>query len=376
MKIERIEIIPFELPYTEGDDVTTSLGRHTSMRNVLFAIYSDEGCSGWGETAPLPAYSGETQESIVAVLERYIGPRLLNQDPTQINSLVQEMDRMLWGQSFAKCAADFALHDLLANYLEVPLYQILGGKCRSRYPLAWTIGWKSVDETVNQAVEAVKKGFKALKLKIGNADWKMDVERVRRVREAVPEDFPVRVDANQGYTVREAIRVIHLMESFNLQMVEQPVARWDLNGMSHVRRSIPFPVLADESASSPEDVIKLATSQAADIVNIKPQKFGGLFKSRQAASVAAAANIEIFASSRICSSIGVAAATHLYASLQKPGFEGEFADGILVGQDDLAIDPVRVEDGFVYVPDNIGIGVKIDPKKLQRYALTNIVLKP
>ena len=127
-----------------------------------------------------------------------------------------------------------------------------------------------MDETVNQAVEAVEKGFKALKLKIGNADWQMDVERVRRVREAVPEDFPVRVDANQGYTVREAIRVIHLMKSFNLQMVEQPVARWDLNGMSHVRRSIPFPVLADESASSPEDVIKLATSQAADIINIKP----------------------------------------------------------------------------------------------------------
>jgi L-alanine-DL-glutamate epimerase-like enolase superfamily enzyme len=374
MKIERIEIIPFVMPYKDVG-VTTSLGSHTSMRNVLLAIHSDEGVTGWGETAPLPAYSGETQESIIGTLEKYICPMLLNKDPRQINLLLQEMDRILWGQHFAKCAVDFALHDLLAKYLKIPLYQLLGGKCRSDFPLAWTLGWKSVKDTVDQALEAVEKGFKAIKVKVGNPDWKMDVERVRQVRKTLGEDIPIRVDANQGYTVSEAIRVIRLMESCNLQLVEQPVARWDLNGMRHVRDSIPFPVLADESAASPEDVIKIAEYQAADIVNIKPQKLGGLCKSRQVASIASAANIQVFASARICSSIGVAAATHFYVAIPNAGFEGEFADGLFMAEEDFAVDPIQVINGFVQVPEANGIGVKVNQNVLKRYTLNIIVLK-
>lgn len=374
MKIQKIEILPFSIPYRRGG-VTTSLGSDAAMKNVLLAVYSDEGIVGWGETAPLPTFAGESQESVVEVLKTYLAPYLINRDPRRINACIQEMDRLISGQSFAKSAVDFALHDLLAQYLEVPLYQLFGGKCRDSYPLAWTLGWKSIDETVNEAKKAVENGYKALKLKIGNPDWKLDVERVRCVREAVGNGYPIRVDANQGYSIREAIRVIRLMEPFDLQLVEQPIAGWDLTGMNYVRRLIPFPVLADESACSPHDIVQIIRHQAADIVNIKPQKIGGFIKTKQFASTATAANLELFSSSRMCSSIGVAAMSHFYAALPDAGFEGEFVDGILMAEDDLVVDPVHVSNGFVTIPDTVGGGVEISEKKLKRYVQDIITIQ-
>ncbi|TSA51211.1 hypothetical protein D4R47_00925 [archaeon] len=374
MKIQKIEIMPFNIPYKRGG-VTTSLGSDAAMKNVLLALYSDDSLVGWGETAPLPTYAGESQESVVEVLKNYLAPYLINRDPRRINACIQEMDRLISGQSFAKSAVDFALHDLLARYLEVPLYQLFGGKCRESYPLAWTLGWKSIDETVNEAGKAVENGYKALKIKIGNPDWQSDVKRVRCVREAVGDGYPIRVDANQGYSIREAIRVIRLMEPFDLQLVEQPIVGWDLTGMNYVRRRIPFPVMADESACSPHDIVQIIRHEAADIVNIKPQKIGGFVKTKQFASTATAANLELFSSSRMCSSIGVAAMSHFYAALANAGFEGEFVDGILFAEDDLVVDPVHVSNGFVSIPDTVGGGVEISEKKLKRYVQDVITIQ-
>ena len=374
MKIERIEIIPFEVPYRRGE-VVTSLGRHGALRNVLLGLYADTGDVGWGEAAPLPTHSGETQESIVALLEHSFGPLLLGQDPREISLRLKDMDRLLWGQTFSKCAVDFALHDLVARHLGVPLYQLLGGKCRETYPLGWTIGWKSVEATVEEAVEAVQReGFKAVKLKIGNPDWRPDLERVRAVRKALGDDVPIRVDANQGYAPHAAVQVIRRMEDCALQLVEQPVPRWDVEGLATVRRRIPFPVMADEAAFTVHDVLRLARECAADIINIKPQKFGGLARSREVAALASAADIGVFASARMCSGVGVAAATHFYASLSAAGFEGEFVDGILMGEDDLLVEPIEVRDGFVRVPGGPGLGVSLHRGKLEGYASRPIVL--
>lgn len=373
MKIARLEIIPFEIPYTRGD-ITTSLGRHDAMRNVLVGIHTDTGEVGWGEAAPLPTHSGETQESMIALLQHALGPVLLGRDPCEISLRLQELNRLLWGQSFTKAAIDYALHDLVARHLGVPLYQLLGGRCRDRFPLGWTIGWKSVAATADEALQAAREGFKAVKLKVGNPDWRPDVQRVEAVRNALGEGFPIRVDANQGYTPHRAIEVVRRLEGLDLQLVEQPVPRWDVEGLAHVRRSIPFPVMADEAAFSLPDVLRIAQAGAADIINIKPQKFGGLAASREVAALAAAAGLAIFASGRMCSGIGVAAAVHLYASLPAAGFEGEFVDGVLMGEDDLLVEPLVVADGSVHVPTGSGIGVSLDRGKLERYASRPIVL--
>lgn len=373
MKIERVAIIPFEIPYRRGD-VTTSLGRHDSMRNVLLGLYADTGEVGWGEGAPLPTHSGETQEAMIALLEHSFSPLLLGRDPREIALRLADLDRLLWGQPFTKAAVDYALHDLVAQHIGVPLYQLLGGRCRDRYPLGWTIGWKSLAATAEEAVRAAREGYKAVKLKVGNPDWRADLERVEAARTALGPAFPIRIDANQGYTPHRAIELVRRMAALDLQLVEQPVPRWDVEGLAHVRRAIPFPVMADEAAFSVSDVLRIARAGAADIINIKPQKFGGLARSRELAAVAAAADLEIFASGRMCSGIGVAAALHLYAALPATGFEGEFVDGILMAEEDLLAEPLPVAHGWIGLPEGPGLGVTLDREKLERYAARPIMV--
>jgi L-alanine-DL-glutamate epimerase-like enolase superfamily enzyme len=374
MKIDRIEIIPVTIPHTSGEHVNAYGGR-SALHNVLVAVYCDEGLVGWGETAPVPAYTGDTQESVVAVLRGCLGPLLLGQDPRAVNALLEEMDRVLWSQSYAKSAVDYALHDLAARLADVPLVQMLGGCCRERFALAWTLGWNDTATTVAQAEAAVEAGFQALKVKIGNPDWRLDLERVRAVRDAVGDVMPIRVDANQGYTVPEAVRIVSRMASYDLQLVEQPIARWDFAGMRHVRRVTGVPLLADESASSIPDVFNLIREEAADIINIKPQKFGGLTRSWQVAGIAAAANRDVLASSRMCSGVGVAAAVHFYAALPNARYEGEFVDGVLMAEDDLLDMPIPVERGFVHLPQGAGTGVVVNTKRLRHYAETTFVVK-
>ena len=374
MKIVEIEIIPFEIPY-QATDVRTSLGRHVSLRNVLVNICSDTGVSGWGETAPLPAFSGESQESVVAVLQHTICPWLLGRDPCRINDIILGMDQLMWDQHFAKCAVDFALHDLLAKSLDVPLVQLLGGKIRERMPLAWTIGWKSTEKTIEEAAEAVRKGFQAIKLKVGNPDHSKDLKRLHRVRETVGNDIPIRIDANQGYNTSHAVKRLGEMELCNIQLVEQPVFRRDIAGLKRVRDALKCPIMADESVTSPADVFHLASHNAVDVINLKPQKFGGLVQTGRVAAVASAANLDVFPSSRMCSGVGVAAATHFYASLPSVDYEGEFVDGVLIAEDDLLTDPIPVADGHVTVPDGPGIGAEIDGKKIERYAKARISVR-
>ena len=374
MKIDRVEITPVTIPHKSGEQVNAYGGR-SALDNVLVAVYCDEGLVGWGETAPVPAYTGDTRESVVAVLRGCLGPLLLGRDPRSVNLLLREMDEVLWSQSYAKSAVDYALHDLAARLAGVPLVQMLGGCCQERYPLAWTLGWNDTAATVAEAEAAVEGGFQALKVKIGNPDWRLDLERVRAVRRAVGDAMPIRVDANQGYTVGAAVRIVRRMADYDLQLVEQPIARWDFAGMRHVRRATGVPLLADEAASSIPDVLNLIRDEAADIINIKPQKFGGLKRSWQVAGIAAAANREVFSSSRMCSGVGVAAAVHFYAALPNARYEGEFVDGVLMAEDDLLHEPIPVERGFVHLPQGAGTGVTVNAKRLRHYAEATYVVE-
>jgi len=372
MKIDRVRIVPFAIPYTQGG-VTTSLGEDPLMRNVLVELRTDEGIAGWGETAPLPAYGGETQETIVTVLRENLAPYLLGRDPRDVKSLILQMDRILWGQPFAKSAIDFALHDLVARVLGTPLHQLFGGAVRSELPLAWTIGWKPPSEAAQEAMDAADRGFRAIKLKIGSPDISEDLVRVRYVRERLPQSVRLRVDANQGYSLANAKRVLLGLKDLEIQLLEQPIPRWDLEGMRQLREHSLIPLLADEAVFDAHDVVAVATHRSADAVNIKPQKLGGFLKSMRCVEVAGAFGLDVFPSSRICTSVGIAACTHFYAALERIDYEGEFADGLLVSDMDVCVQRVPTRDGMVEVPVGVGSGVEVDEGRLARVALGTFV---
>ena len=373
LRITRVDIFSVKVPYKYA--IATSLGSSDSLNNVIVKVYTNEGVIGWGETAPKPAFSGENQSSVFYTLKNHLAPSVIDENPLQLNLLVEKMDKIVWGQTFAKTAIDFALHDVAAKLQNIPLYNLLGGKCRAKIPLAWTIGVKDVKEAIKEGEEAIKEGFNALKIKIGSGNPEEDVRRVQQVQEQLGEEVPIRVDANQGYSLEEAKKVISSLDEIGLQLIEQPIKRTDLSGMAHLVKSFHTPIMADESVFTPEDAFKVAVSRAADIVNIKPQKPGGLVRSKQVAAICKAANLSCFASSRMSSNIGSAAVTHFVASTANVGFEGEFIDGVLMAEDYLVEKPLEIEEGIVKVPTGVGIGVKVDEEKLNKFKLDSVTVK-
>ena len=249
---------------------------------------------------------------------------------------------------------------------------------RRDVPLDDTVGldnrWKSRSEVVEETCQALERGFRAIKLKIGQPNVADDLERIEFVSRQLPTGVRLRLDANQGYSVSEAKGLLRALQGAEIQLLEQPVARWNLQAMKELRRHTAIPLLADEAVFDSHDVARLAFEQCADAVNIKPQKLGGLRKSMQCVEVAAAVGLGIFPSSRICTSVGVSACTHFYASLDRIDYEGEFADGLLVCAADVCTERVVITDGAVVVPGGEGIGVDIDDMKLARVSLGDIVL--
>jgi L-alanine-DL-glutamate epimerase-like enolase superfamily enzyme len=224
------------------------------------------------------------------------------------------MDTIVEGNPAAKAAVDMALHDVLGKTVGKPLFMLIGGY-RTEVITDITLGIKSAKEMASDAAKAVGKGFRALKVKLGT-DPAEDVERVRAIREAAGDDVQMRVDANQGWTVKQAIDALNKIEKFKIQFAEQPVSAEDVKGLREVRRNSPVPIMADESVHSPRDALQLIRAEAVDLINIKLMKCGGILNGRKIAEVAEAADVPCMIGCMSESEIGIAAAAHLAAGIK------------------------------------------------------------
>lgn len=255
----------------------------------------------------------------------------------------------------ARAAIDMALYDLLGQRAGLPLYQLLGF-ARPQILTSMTLGIASIEESVRHAQEFVKAGFRALKIKTG-LDWQEDVERVKAIRAAVGSAIALRVDANQGYPLQQALNFIRDVESCRIEFLEQPVRAKDLNDLKLIRASSKIPIMADESALSPEDVFTLAAHGFVDMVNVKLMKTGGISDATRATAVAAARKLPVMLGCNDESRISIAAAVHLACAL--PGVQYADLDGAFDLVDDIASGGFTVQDGFLIPGEMPGLGVKV-----------------
>lgn len=329
----------------------------------MVVIHTDEGISGVGDTAlyPRPRAGAETQTSVLHCINEFLEPVLLGEDPLNLEKLVHAMNKKIAGNLRAKSAVDIALHDLIGKKLGTPLFKLLGGRFREKIPMIWAMGIASEKETVERAQWAVKRGFKAIKLKVG-LDITNDEKRVNAVRKSVGDNIPIHVDANGAWNSRQAIKAIKKLERYNLQLVEQPVPGWDLEGMAEVASSVKVPVMADESLNSPQSAIEIIRKNAASVFNLKPSKSGGLMASRKIASIAEAANIPCMVSSlQMC--IGTAAQVHLATACRMVAYPCALSGSIKFAKN-IVKNKLEIEDGFLTAPEAPGLGMEIDYDKL------------
>jgi len=356
--IQQIEVYPVTLGYREPFRI--ALGASTESQNVVVKIVTDYDVVGWGESSPSERVTGETAETVVKTLDK-IAPKLIGMCPLRIEQDVEVMDSTVEGNPAAKAAVDMALHDILGKTVRKPLFMLMGGY-RTEVLTDITLGIKSPEEMARDAVKAVKKGFKALKVKVG-VNPAEDVQRVKLIREAVGGDTQIRIDANQGWTPRQAIGALKKMEKFGIQFAEQPVPAEDLKGLVNVRKNSPIQIMADESVHSPEDALGLIQAEAVDLINIKLMKSGGILKGRKITDIAEAAGIPCMIGCMGESEIGIAAGAHLAAAVKNIQYADLDSD-ILLKDKLVKKGGTKVKDSMRIFPKQHGLGVKELNQKL------------
>ncbi len=297
--------IPLRKPFK------TALRTLEHLNTLVVAIDTEKGAIGWGEATPTAAITGETLGSIRGIIHEYIAPKLEGKNIANLEDTLNTLDQSCVKNTSAKAALDIAIHDLFGKLLHVPLYKLFGGY-RHRVETDLTISVNEPDEMARDSREAVERGFRILKIKVGR-EPAVDIERIRRIREAVGPDIVIRLDANQGWNPREAVRIMKTIESagLNIELVEQPVSAHDIEGLRRVKEAIDTPVLADEAVFSAIDAEHLIARQAADYLNIKLMKTGGLRNALRICAVAEMHGVECFMGCMMESKLSVTAAAHL-----------------------------------------------------------------
>lgn len=341
----------------------------TTLEAVNFAFVRVEtrgGLVGWGEAACLggPTWSEESAESVQAVVSRYIAPWLTGRDAAGIEALRQEMARRVQGNPFARAAVEMALWDLNGRALGVPVHRLLGGRVRDRVPLSWSLAVASGEAELAEARDKVALGHRIFKIKTAAHPLAHDVERVCRIREAVGADVALRVDANQGWDRATALAAVRALEPYGLDFVEQPVPRWDLDGMAEIARRAPMPIMADESCASPQDALAIARLGGVSILALKLTKSAGLLGSMAVARIAEAAGLSCYVGCMIETSLGTAAYLQV-ALAAAPVIWGCELFGPLLLKGDVVREPVRYADGAILALDGPGLGVEVDEDALR-----------
>ena len=312
MKIVDIQtdeiFIPLATPFK------TALRTVSSVEDVVVKITADDGRVGYGEAPPTGVITGDTKGSILSAVNEFIRPALLGMDIAELDAVMARLDGCILKNTSAKAAVDTALYDLWGKLYGAPLYRLLGG-ARRELETDITISVNPVEEMVRDSLAAVERGYRILKVKVGKEGLK-DIERIQAIRQAVGPQVAIRVDANQGWTAKQAVRIITAMEDRGLaiDLVEQPVKAHDLEGMRQVTRAVYTPILADESVFSPEDAVTIIQTGAADLLNIKLMKTGGIHNALRICAVAETYGVECMIGCMLESKLAVTAGAHLAAA--------------------------------------------------------------
>ena len=311
MKITGINVstvhIPLRTPFK------TALRTVSEVHDVIVRIETDTGAVGWGEAPPTAVITGETIGSITAAISECIAPVLLGMEIDDLDGIMHRMDRSILKNTSAKAAVDMAVYDLWAKDCKKPLYRMLGG-AKQLLETDLTISVNPMEEMVRDSLDGVARGFRILKIKTGKGD-REDVACLKAIREAVGPQIVLRVDANQGWNARQAVRLIRMMEDEGVQpeLIEQPVPAHDFEGLKMVTANVDTPILVDESVFSAEDAIRIVQNRAADLLNIKLMKTGGIHQALKICDVAEIYGVECMIGCMLESKLAVSAAAHLAA---------------------------------------------------------------
>ncbi len=360
MKVTDIKVYPQEIPLVEPFKI--AFAEVNEAHTIIVEVLTDEGISGIGEAAPTSKITGETFSQAIENL-KYIREWLIGKDPLYVGKIEDELNSMLLGNSSIKAAISMALYDILGKVSNKPVYKLLGAY-RDHFETDITIGIKSVEDTVKNALKHVEAGFKVLKIKVG-INEEEDIERIKKLRDAIGYDVRIRLDANQAWSANQAVSIMRKIERYEIELLEQPTPYWDINGLRYIKERIEVPVIADESVHTARDAIRLIKESAVDGVNIKLMKCGGIGEAIKIARVVEAEGLKCMIGCMEETRIALTAAAHVVGASKNIVYID--LDGNLNMVDEPASGGMELKNGIIHLPSKSGLGVELDREKLVKY---------
>jgi muconate cycloisomerase len=384
LKITKIEAISYRLPVRREfrwAGLQDSVGGFVCVR-----IETNQGIVGFGEATPLPDWggdygrrSGETLNTVKDIVINVIKPLLIDKDPTDIAHIHQLMETYVNGNSYAKCAVDIALYDILGKYVGLPVYKLLGGKVRDEVPVGHMIGIMSLEEAREEARGAYEDGIRAFQIKSGE-DYDRDIEVVKMLRKEFGDDVWLRLDANKGYkNVKTTLNILNQMTENGvsmLDMLEQPVEGF--TDMAIVTDKLPIKTIMDEGCWNVADAFEAIQRRSTDAFSIYLAKAGGIYQASKVAMLAETFNIPCDVNGSLESAIGTAANIHFalahpavslpcVISINAPEGKHHYQYGGHFYEDDICTEAFPVRNGALLPLDKPGLGIEIDMEKLEKY---------
>ncbi|WP_223068452.1 mandelate racemase/muconate lactonizing enzyme family protein [Paenibacillus caui] len=355
MKIQSIEAFRQSTPLSKP--FKTALRTVWNVESIVVRITTEDGRIGWGEAPATVVITGDSLDSIQSAILNVFTPVMIGHNVLAYEQIFQTVHQAMHGCSSAKAAIDMAVYDLVAQYSGLPLYQFLGGY-KDQIETDFTVSINSPKEMGEDAVRYVQSGFNVLKIKVGKDPIDQDIERIKEIRSRVGNDIKIRLDANQGWQVKEAVKSIRRMEDLglNIELVEQPVKAHDLEGLKAVTDAVDTLIMADEGVFSPAHALQLLQLRAADLINIKLMKSGGIYKAQIINQMAEEYGVECMVGSMIESRVAVTAAAHFAAS--KKNITRFDFDAPLMMQHDIVVGGVRYDGRVMTFPQEAGLGIR------------------
>ena len=350
MKVEQLETSLLELPYKKP--LITATNQFVVARGVLVKVTADNGTEGYGYADLFPR-TGETPETARHAIEGILKPKVIGREFEELVRIRADIDHLLTGHLRAKAALEIALYDTLAKGAHVPLYVLLGGRYRSEVKVIKMVSVDDPEAMAEEAQELVRKGL-ALKLKMsGNID--LDLPRVAKVRGAVGDAVFIKVDANESYDAKTAIRLAKGLADHGVEIFEQPVPRDHLDALWEVKKHSPIKIEADQSVRTAEDAYTLIRDRMVDAINTGVQKVGGIYQARKIAELCELNGVRCALSNTAGSMVGDAAAVQLAASTPGIAPLAELGEFEVITGDPFA--GLKIDNGSILLPEGEGLGV-------------------
>ncbi|AYD48590.1 mandelate racemase/muconate lactonizing enzyme family protein [Arachidicoccus soli] len=366
--IQQVEI--YQSPIKLKEPFVISLGAFHYAENIVIIIRTKEGVVGFGECSPFMSINGESLETCYVVAQ-YLAKILIGKNALDIEDCSLSMNKVIYSNNSIKSAFDMALYDIAAQNAMQPLYAFLGGNKNKTLFTDYTVSIGEAKKMARDALKIKEQGFQVIKIKLGHSGEK-DVERIKLIRDAIGMEIPLRIDANQGWEVDEAIYTLEALGKYNIQHAEEPIARWDYMQLPAIKKKSPIKIMADESCCDHHDAKRLIDLEACDYFNIKLGKSSGIFDALKIIKLAEARAIKIQVGGFLESRLAFTAAAHL-ALVSEQIIHCDFDTPLMFVEDPVEGGITYSNKGVISIPETAGLGATMSEKYLNK--LAKIILR-